>query len=81
MTCREISEFLLEYTSGKLDAETREGFEQHIADCANCHEYLRQYRSTISASQAAFKGQDPDVADDLPDDLVTAILNSLERQP
>ena len=81
MTCREISDFLLEYTSGELDADVRGTFEHHIADCGNCHEFLRQYRATITAGQAAFKQDDRKRADDLPEELVEAILNSLEVQP
>jgi anti-sigma factor RsiW len=76
-----MSEFLLEYTSGELDAAIREQFEQHIADCANCHEFLRQYRTTISAGQAAFKSPNGEASADLPEDLVKAILRSLESQP
>ena len=81
MTCREISEFLLEYTSGELDVAVRAEFEQHIADCGHCHEFLRQYRATISAGQAAFRGPDAEFSGDLPEELIAAILAALEDTP
>lgn len=78
MTCREISEFLLEYTSGELDPAVRAEFEEHIRLCENCQEYLRQYRATISATQAA-AGRPAEDTTEIPDELVTAILNALKE--
>ena len=71
MNCRECSEFLADYVSGDMAAEVRATFELHLTRCANCVIYVEQYRITIAAGKAAF---DREVAEDLPEELVRAIL-------
>jgi anti-sigma factor RsiW len=81
MTCREISEFLLEYSSGELDAAVRADFDSHIAACGNCLVFLRQYRATILAGQTAFQDPADSAGDEIPEELVRAILDLLHRTP
>jgi hypothetical protein len=56
----------------------RAEFEEHIRLCENCHVYLRQYRGTISATQAA-AGRPTSDATEMPEELVTAILSALKE--
>ena len=76
MNCREISEFLREFVAGDLDDDVRTQFERHVADCTNCTAFLAQYTATISASRKAC--EDPQ---EVPPELVEAILKALGRQP
>ena len=71
MTCRECAEFLADYLTGELPTEVRATFEAHLAICPNCVTYLDQYQATIGAGKAAFADE---VADDLPEELIRAIL-------
>lgn len=76
MTCREVSEFLLEFVAGELPPPLVAEFESHLFACANCQEFLNQYRETIALGRAASA---PDDVTDPPTELVDAILQTLAR--
>lgn len=75
MKCREVAEFLVDYTSGELPQDTREIFERHLSRCGNCHEYLSQYRYTVECERRAFGANDA-LPGDVPEELVQAILKA-----
>ena len=84
MTCREFTEFLNAYVDGTLaPAETAE-FDRHLAVCSNCVRYLETYKQTIELTAAAFEGErdgaEP-LPDDVPPDLVKAILAAVRPKP
>ena len=70
MTCREVSEFLLAYRDGELEAAQRQEFEAHLALCADCVNYLRAYEKTLELGRAALATSD----DPVPEGLVRAIV-------
>ncbi|MEW6321126.1 MAG: zf-HC2 domain-containing protein [Acidobacteriota bacterium] len=76
MTCREFADFIMDYLTGELPPETLEPFERHLSRCPNCHEYLAQYRQTVEAGRRAFACDDDLVPDNVPEDLVKAILEA-----
>lgn len=76
MTCREVAEFLFDYVSGALPPELTVEFEGHVSRCENCREFLKQYRTTVSASAKVW----PDDEAQAPDDLVAAILDTLRHR-
>jgi anti-sigma factor RsiW len=76
VTCREFAEFIADYLSGELSPETRAQFERHLDVCPNCVAYLSNYRDTIALGRRAFADEDARLPDDVPDDLVQAILAS-----
>jgi anti-sigma factor RsiW len=76
VNCREISEFLRDFVAGDLDDDVRAEFERHVGGCSNCTAFLAQYELTISASRKAC--EDPQ---EVPRELVEAILKALGRQP
>jgi anti-sigma factor RsiW len=47
LTCQELVELVTEYLEGTLSRRDRKRFEQHIANCGNCSEYVEQFRETI----------------------------------
>ena len=47
LTCKELVELVTDYLEGSLSRRDRRRFEQHIAGCANCTEYVAQFRETI----------------------------------
>ena len=79
MTCREASAFLLDYTSGELDAAASAEFDGHLERCPNCLHFVTQYRATIVAGRAAFSNLDADAVTELPPDVVRAILASIAK--
>lgn len=76
MTCRELAEFILDYTTGELPHEVREVFERHLSRCDNCHEYLAEYKHTIDCERRAFDTGDVSLPADVPEELVQAILRA-----
>ena len=73
MKCKELAEFLMDYVSGDLPAESRTHFEFHISKCKNCHQYLVQYEVTVRAGKLACN----ELSDEMlaiPDDLVKAVM-------
>ena len=74
MTCREFVDFLMQYLSGELSLAERSVFEQHMAECPDCMAYLRTYEATIKLEKAAFDNPTGPVPDEVPEDLVGAIL-------
>jgi anti-sigma factor RsiW len=75
MTCKEFSEFIVDYRSGGLPPAVRAEFETHLAECADCARYLKTYEDTIRLARGAFGAADDDpVPADVPEELVQAIL-------
>ena len=47
MKCRQVVSLVTEYLEGTLPAEARRRFEEHLAGCPHCTEYLAEMRSTL----------------------------------
>jgi anti-sigma factor RsiW len=79
VTCREFADFLTEYLSGNLSPAEQAIFEEHLGQCPDCVAYLATFRQTIAIGKASY-GLDP-IRDDLPEELVLAILAARSRAP
>ena len=76
--CREFEEFVLSYLDGELPARQARIFEWHLRICRECREYLAAYRCTIELGEAVLGPAHEAVPEDVPEDLVRAILDSRE---
>jgi anti-sigma factor RsiW len=76
VTCREFADFVMSYLDGELDPIQRRPFEEHLANCADCVRYLREYRATVRVGPLAYGD---DLPADVPEDLVKAILDARQR--
>ena len=47
MPCRELVEVITDYLDGTLAEADRIRFEEHLANCPPCSEYVAQFRLTI----------------------------------
>jgi anti-sigma factor RsiW len=79
VNCRECADFLMRYLDDELEGEPRATFEYHLSRCRNCVEYIEQYRRTIAEGRAAFAGGDADLPDEVPEELIQAILAARRR--
>jgi anti-sigma factor RsiW len=79
MTCRDLTEFLVDYVADDMPAATRLTFETHLARCPNCNVFLAQYRQTILVERLVLTSPEAEAATELPDDLVRAIVKALEE--
>jgi anti-sigma factor RsiW len=76
VTCKELVAFMLDYVEGTLPAPARRRFDAHLAECADCRAYLRDYEAAIVAAGRAAE-EDPPA---MPDALVRAIVRSLAEE-
>ena len=74
MTCKELIEFLSEYLDGELPQDVGTTFEKHLAICPDCVAYVTSYGKTIDLAKETILRPDTPVPDDVPEDLVDAIL-------
>jgi len=79
ITCREFIEFIWRYLSGEVSDEERLEFEFHLAQCASCVAYMKTYQETIALSKMAMAEEADEVPEEVPDELVAAVLAS--RRP
>ncbi len=80
LTCEELDSFVVDYLDGTLARRQRRKFRLHLRLCRDCRRYLEGYERSIALSQTAFN--DPNgLPEDLPDELVTAILAARAEDP
>lgn len=65
--------------AGELAGEVRDQFEHHLTRCLNCRRYLSQYHATVRVGKRAFDQLDAPLPDDVPEELVKAILMARRR--
>jgi anti-sigma factor RsiW len=49
INCQELVELVTDYLEGALEQSDLRRFEEHLADCGKCTDYLEQLRATIRA--------------------------------
>lgn len=76
LTCRQAEDFIGDYIEGTLPSGKRVVFELHLRMCRECRDYLAAYRRTIALGKTAFDDPKAPVPDDMPEDLVTAIVEA-----
>ena len=76
MTCREFTEFLADYLAGELPEPRLRVFEQHLAVCPDCANYLASYCRTIELGKAAFLSDDAEIPREVPEGLIQAVLKA-----
>ncbi len=76
LTCRQLVDFLMSYLDGELPGPERRAFDAHLAACEDCVAYLRTYEATVRLGRLAFDTPGARVPDDVPEELVAAILAS-----
>jgi anti-sigma factor RsiW len=49
ISCQELVELVTDYLEGALEPADLRRFEEHLAGCGKCNDYLDQLRATIGA--------------------------------
>jgi len=80
ISCKEFEAFILDYLEDELSSAQKETFESHLRVCVECREYLSAYKRTIELSQAMIKDSSAPLPDDVPEDLIKAILDARHKQ-
>ncbi len=73
ITCRELVDFLMDYSDGALAPEQSAAFEKHLAVCPPCVAYLKTDQQAVCLGKSVC-ADDDHAAHDVPEELVRAIL-------
>ena len=61
MNCKELVELITDYIEDMLPPDERRRFEEHLATCSGCRNYLQQMQTTIKVTgkltEDALKGK------------------------
>ena len=74
LTCMEFESFVHDYQEGSLSPRERRTFDLHMDLCPMCRVYFATYLRTIELGKRIFATDAKADVEDLPDDLVNAIL-------
>lgn len=74
MNCREFIDFLLDYFEGQLPPCQCALFSEHMAECKECVDYLKMYEQTIKLGKEVCRCSDQLPLEEVPEDLIQAIL-------
>jgi anti-sigma factor RsiW len=74
MNCREFTEFLDDYFDGTLTDAERAVFDEHLAECPFCRDYLATYRQTVAVVREAYAVPAAAPPASAPEELIQAIL-------
>ena len=70
----------MDYLSGGLSAAERAIFEEHLAECPDCVNYLATYQEAIRLGKAVCAPPEGSVPEGVPEELVQAVLAARRRQ-
>jgi hypothetical protein len=59
-TCKQMTDLVLGYLTGAIDARTKREFEQHLRICPDCVSFLNTYRKTVAVTQSVDSTEIPD---------------------
>ena len=79
ITCKEFEDFVLSYLDGELPSRQRSRFEWHLRICRECRDYLAAYQRAAELGRAVSPSPNEPVPEDVPEDLIKAILDARER--
>ena len=79
ITCKELVDFLTAYLENELESSKRREFDRHLAVCPSCIHYIETYKATILLGRMAMCGPDDALPDDVPEDLISAILAARKK--
>ncbi len=78
ITCRQFEDFIIDYLEGGLTDHQRRLFEIHLKICRECREYLAAYKAGMDAAKQGLSDDAALLPDEVPEDLVAAVIASRE---
>ena len=76
ISCRDFESFLIDYHERTLSLRQRRIFELHMRICPLCWVYVHSYLRAVSMGKRVFDDPDDAIADDVPEDLISAIVSA-----
>lgn len=76
ISCKSFDAFIVDYIDGNLTNEERQIFIKHMNECPPCKTYLENYQNSIALSQTAFSSTKECSKKEIPEQLISAILDA-----
>jgi anti-sigma factor RsiW len=80
-TCEELEDFIIDYVDETLPDSQNRKFDLHLRVCAPCRRYIENYRKTIALTNASYEDVPPPDGENIPEELVQAILAARDEKP
>jgi anti-sigma factor RsiW len=80
ITCRQFEEFIIDYLDGELTNHEARLFEIHLRICRECREYLAAYEATMEAARLGLDESVAPLPDEVPEDLIAAVIESRDAR-
>ncbi|MDZ4829685.1 MAG: zf-HC2 domain-containing protein [Phycisphaerae bacterium] len=80
LSCKEFIDFLDDYVAATQSPSVRASFEEHLAICPYCADYLRTYTEAVRLGRAVLVAGAGSVPAEVPDELVQAIIEASRRR-
>jgi anti-sigma factor RsiW len=72
LTCQQVTDAIMDYVSGDMNAETKAAFESHLRRCSDCDAFFNTYRGTLRATRSL-------AYDHVPPELSNRVLQFLHK--
>ncbi len=76
ISCREFENFVIDYQEGDLPPAQWQKFERHLRFCRECRDYFHAYQRSLQVGQALFEASEHAPPEEVPEDLIKAILRN-----
>lgn len=80
INCGTFESFLMDYHEGTLEEGKRQRFERHLGMCSLCRASYKSYERSIQLGQRLFETETGPLPDDVPAELVNAVVNAMRGQ-
>lgn len=80
LTCNEVIDFLGAYLEDDLPSDVRVRFDEHVAVCRTCVDYIETYRQTKVLTRRSAEQEAEAETLGAPESLVEAILAALQSR-
>ena len=75
-TCRQMTDLVLGYLTDKLSPSVKREFEQHLAVCPDCVNFLNTYKKTVAVTKSV---QQSDLPASVRDNILTFLRKRIRR--
>ena len=75
-TCRQMTDLVLGYLTGKLSPSVKREFEQHLALCPDCVNFLNTYKKTVAVTKSV---QQSDLPARVRDNILSFLRKRMRR--
>lgn len=78
LTCQRVTDAIIDYVSGEMDAETTAVFESHLRRCSDCDAFFNTYQGTLRATRSlAYEHIPPELSDR----VLQFLHNAMQKPP